>query len=103
MEQSVMERKSELAALCAKHKARRLALFGSAATGGFDSTTSDLDFLVEFKHMPPAAHADSYFGLMEDLRLLFQRSIELIEAAPIENPFFREAVQETEVVLYEAA
>jgi uncharacterized protein len=103
MERSLTERKGQLATLCTKHKVRRLALFGSAATGGFDPTTSDLDFLVEFEQMPPTAHADNYFGLMEDLKLLFQRDIELVELAPIENPYFREAVQETEVVLYEAA
>ena len=46
---------------------------------------------------------DSYFGLMEDLQKLFQVPVDLVELAPIRNPFFRQAVAETEEVLYEAA
>jgi predicted nucleotidyltransferase len=59
--------------------------------------------IVEFKPMPPIQHADNYFGLMEDLQRLFGMPIDLIEMGPIRNPFFRQAVAETQVVLYEAA
>lgn len=81
---------------------RHLALFGSAATDSFDQFSSDLDLIVEFKPMA-AQHADNYFGLIEDLQRLFGVSIDLIEMEPIPNPFFRQAVAETRVVLYEAA
>ena len=81
----------------------RLALFGSAATGSFDRSSSDLDLIVEFKPMSPVKHADNYFGLMEDLQRLFDVPVDLIELEPIRNPFFRQVVAETEVVVYEAA
>ena len=40
---------------------------------------------------------------MEDLQRLFEVPIDLIELEPVRNPFFRQAVAETEVVLYAAA
>ena len=51
-----------LPALCRRFGVRRLDLFGSAATGRFDPTRSDLDFLVVFEEIPPTAYADAYFG-----------------------------------------
>jgi uncharacterized protein len=103
MNRVVQEKLKELMDLCANRGVRRLALFGSAVTDSFDRSSSDLDLIVEFKPMSPVEHADNYFGLMEDLQQLFEVPVDLIELAPIRNPFFRQAVAETEEVLYEAA
>ena len=100
----VVEQKiGQLASLCSKRRVRRLALFGSAAAGSFDPSVSDLDLLVEFQAMPPAQHADAYFGLQEDLQRLFGLPVDLVEPRPIRNPYFRQAIAQTQVVLYEAA
>ncbi len=93
----------KLAGLCQKRRVSRLALFGSAAGDTFDPSRSDLDVLVEFESMPPPEHADAYFGLSEDLERLFGVRIDLVEPRAIRNPYFREAVERTQVVLYEAA
>jgi predicted nucleotidyltransferase len=94
---------AQVTALCRKHRVRRLALFGSGAKGQFDPTTSDVDLLVEFEPMTPSEHADSYFGLIEDLERLLDAPVDLVENAPIKNPYFRQAVEATQVVLFEAA
>ena len=103
MNRIVQEKLKELFDLCKNRGVRRLALFGSAATGAFDRSSSDLDLIVEFKPMSPVQHADNYFGLIEDLQKLFHIPVDLIELEPIRNPFFRKAVAETQEVLYEAA
>ena len=103
MNRVVQEKLKELVDLCKNRGVRRLALFGSAAIGSFDRSSSDLDLIVEFNPMSPVEHADNYFGLMEDLQQLFEVSVDLIELEPIRNPFFRKAVTETQEVLYEAA
>ena len=103
MNRVVQEKLKEMIVLCKKRGVRRLALFGSAATDSFDPSSSDLDLIVEFNPMSPVQHADNYFGLMEDLQKLFQVPVDLIELAPIRNPFFKQVVAETEEVLYEAA
>jgi len=92
MKEIIQQKIKELAEVCHKRNVRQLALFGSAATDDFDPQSSDLDFLVEFLPMPPAQHADSYFGLQEDLERLFSMPVDLVESAPIRNPYFREAI-----------
>lgn len=99
----VQDKINDLVALCNNRGVRRLALFGSAASGRFDPASSDLDFLVEFQPVRPAQHADNYFGLQEDLERLFGLPVELVEPGPIHNPYFRHAIDKTQVQLYVAA
>jgi predicted nucleotidyltransferase len=99
----VQKKIKDVAALCNHRGVRRLALFGSAASDRFDAASSDLDFLVEFHPVQPAQYADNYFGLLEDLERLFGVPVELIEAGPIHNPYFRQAIEKTQVQLYVAA
>ena len=44
----IASHREELEELCRRFHVRRLDLFGSAASDGFDPARSDLDFLVEF-------------------------------------------------------
>jgi len=96
-------RLAELEALCRRYHVQRLALYGSATGDAFDHATSDLDFAVAFAPLDPHQHKESYFGLLFALEDLFQRPVDLTEYATIRNPFFRESLLETEVMLYEAA
>jgi len=103
MNRVVQEKLKDMADLCKIRGVRRLTLFGSAATDSFDRFSSDLDLIVEFNPTSPVQHADNFFGLMEDLQRLFEVPVDLIELGPIRNPFFKQAVAETQEVLYEAA
>ncbi|OPY05533.1 MAG: Nucleotidyltransferase domain protein [Syntrophaceae bacterium PtaB.Bin038] len=103
MDTLVTDKLPEILRLCRKHNVRKLSLFGSAAAEAFQKGTSDLDFLVEFEGMTPVRHAESYFGLMEDLQRLFGMSIDPVEPGPIRNPYFKKIVDETKVLLYAAA
>jgi predicted nucleotidyltransferase len=89
-------------ALCHRYKVRRLELFGSAASGQTRPGTSDLDFLVEFEDLAPGTYADTYFGLLEALEQLFERSVDLVVASAIKNPYFRESIERTKTLLYAA-
>ena len=103
MNDIVQEKVKDLVALCNNRGVRRLALFGSAASGLFNPASSDLDFLVEFAPVSPAQHADNYFGRQEDLERLFGVPVELVEPGPIRNPYFRQAIEKTQVLIYAAA
>ncbi len=103
MVSALQAKRAEIAEVCAARRVRRLAVFGSAAGDDFDASASDVDIVVEFQPMSPTEHAQSYFGLMEDLERLFDLPVDLVESAPIRNPYFRRSVEETQVVLYEAA
>jgi uncharacterized protein len=98
----MMNKRRELSHLCERYRVRRLELFGSALTGAFDPATSDLDLLVEFGDVPAGCHADCYFGLLEALETLFGRSVDLVEARAIENPYFLAVINQGREVLYAA-
>lgn len=94
--------RSQLEKLCRRYHVKRLALFGSAASGPFDFGTSDLDFVVDFEPREDMDMADQYFGLLEELRALFQRRIDLVTERSIRNPYFKKAVDQTRIPLYAA-
>lgn len=98
----IEQHRREIDALCREHGVEQLALFGSAATGGFRANGSDLDFLVEFRTPQAAGYADRYFGLLEGLQNLFNRPVDLVVESAIRNPYFREAVDRSKALLYGA-
>jgi predicted nucleotidyltransferase len=102
MNNAVQNHRSELEHLCRRFNVRRLELFGSAATGQHLPRDSDLDFLVEFAPLPAGTYADTYFGFRESLEQLFGRSVDLVVASAIKNPYFRQSVEQTKVLLYAA-
>ena len=53
--------------------------------------------------MPPRERADHFFGLQEDLEALLGAAVDLVEPGPIRNPHFRDAVEASRVLLFEAA
>jgi predicted nucleotidyltransferase len=98
----VARHREALERLCRQFHVRRLELFGSAATGSFRPGESDVDFLVEFEPLPFGEYADAYFGLLFGLQDLLGRPIDLVSPEAITNPYFREAVDETKVLIFAA-
>ena len=90
----------ELAALCRRHRVRRLDVFGSAATGQLRAD-SDVDLLVEFEPMSEG-YADAYFGLLNALEILLRTPVDLVVASAIRNPYFRQSVEASRRPLYAA-
>jgi hypothetical protein len=89
-----------LNAVCRRFGVRRLDLFGSVARGEDDPTRSDLDILVTFEAMPPAAYADAYFGLKAALEEATGRPVDLLTEAALENPHLRRRVMAEARPLY---
>jgi predicted nucleotidyltransferase len=98
----VARHQAELEQICRRYRVRRLDLFGSAASGLDRPGESDLDFLVDFEPLAAGAYADTYFGLHEALEALFGRPVDLVVDAAIRNPYFRQSVEQTRVLLYGA-
>ncbi len=98
----IEQHRQEIDSLCRKHGVRRLELFGSAARGDFNPQTSDLDFIVEFANYAARSLADQWFGLQEDLEMLFGVKVELVSARTATNPYFLETVNRDKVTLFAA-
>jgi predicted nucleotidyltransferase len=52
--------------------------------------------------MPNGGYADAYFGLLQTLKDLFGRPIDLIASETIENPYLRKSIEETKILVYAA-
>lgn len=99
----VKNKLSEVETVCRACNVRRLWVFGSGAGQGFNPPASDLDFAVEFRDMPPAAHSDCFFKLLESLESLFGCAVDLLELDPVTNPFLKQSIAESRVMIFDAA
>jgi len=92
---------NELTELCRANHVKELFVFGSAITDRFNEK-SDVDLVVEFEALEPFAYADSYFSLKFALEELFQRSVDLLEAKEIRNPYLLKEISSKKRLLYAA-
>ena len=92
----------ELAELCRRDHVKRLDVFGSAAVGDFNPETSDIDFLVEFGESEDISLFQTRRDLTQALESLFNRSVDLVIFANVENPYFRSSVENTREPIFEA-
>lgn len=95
--------REDLIELCKKYRVAELDLFGSAATEDFDEEKSDIDFLVEFEKSVAQDRFDNFFNFLEELKQLFNRSIDLVEMGGLRNPYFIEMVNKTKRRIYAAS
>ena len=102
MQPLIEQNREKLLGLCRQYDVRRLDAFGSALREDFDPARSDLDFVVEFNNFNVDNAADRYLGLLVDLEDLFGREIDLVSYRAIRNPFFKQVVDQTRVLLYAA-
>ena len=88
--------------VCRRHNVRRLDLFGSAVGPNLDPRTSDLDFLVEFGPFTKGEYSEHYFALIDDLKSLFGRPVDLLVSRAVRNPYLLESINQTRESLYAA-
>ncbi len=87
--------------LCKEHHVEKLYAFGSVLTPSF-TDTSDVDFLVDFKNEEIKKFVSNFFSLKDGLESLLGREVDLVESDTISNPYFKEELEETKLLLYES-
>ena len=85
--------------LCVRHKVSRLFLFGSILSDKFKKN-SDIDFLVDFSEVDIYDYADNYFSLKKSLENLLKRQIDLLENKAIKNPYLRQSIDSSKIIIY---
>ncbi len=85
---------------CHKWKIKELSLFGSVLRDDF-RPDSDVDVLVEFDPGSPWSTFD-FVDMMEELKAMFGRKVDLVEKGGLRNPFRRHSILTTREVLYAA-
>jgi uncharacterized protein len=91
-----------ITAACARYGVVRLEVFGSVLREDFATDGSDVDFLVAFLPMETYARVDAYFGLLDELRRLLDREIDLVMVGAVKNPFIAREIERTKQLLYAA-
>jgi uncharacterized protein len=106
MRQSLLEKRipasqiSQIKTLCRKHRVLRLFAFGSVLDADFHPD-SDIDFLVSFDEVPLLEYGDNYFSLLESLRKLLSREIDLVIEKDLTNPVLIDSIRQHRALLYE--
>jgi uncharacterized protein len=98
----IERRQPDIVALARRFRVETLMIFGSAATGEFDPSRSDIDLVVRFRDMPPTDHADCYFGLLHALEDLLGTRVDLLEEEAISNPYLQRSIDQSKRTLYAA-
>lgn len=96
----IEQNKDKLIELCRRYHVCELDVFGSAATSEFDEQASDIDLLVEFDSSVRANRFDNFFALLEELKKLFGRPVDLVEPGGLRNPYFIDSVEKTRRRIY---
>ena len=98
----LQNKRDEIAKACERHGVARLDVFGSALRADFRPNVSDLDLLVEFKPMEPYERVEAYFGLLDDIRKLFNQKVDLVMTGAIKNQYIARDIDRTKQLLYAA-
>lgn len=90
----------ELKTVCEAHHVAMLYAFGSVLTKRFKHE-SDVDLVVVFEDIGLKGYASNAFQLKWALEKLFERPVDLLENQAIRNPFLREEIDETKMLVYD--
>jgi len=90
--------KDQIEAFCRKWGVREFSFFGSILREDF-GPHSDIDILVE---LDPARKIDvwDWMDMLEELRTMFGRNVDLVEKDAIRNPFRRRRILSHYEVVY---
>ncbi|MHB8995702.1 MAG: nucleotidyltransferase family protein [Armatimonadota bacterium] len=90
----IHEKREEILALAAKHKAKHIRVFGSVVRGE-DTADSDVDFVVAFED---SASLFDQIGLKLDLEDLLGRSVDVVEDEAVHWLIKERVLQEAQPV-----
>lgn len=91
--------KEKIISLCETHNVDQLFVCGSVLTSHF-SEKSDVDFIVSFLPIKYPDYSENYFDLKDALELLLSRKVDLLEEQAIKNPYFKQSVNQTKLLVY---
>ena len=80
---------------------KRFYLFGSILTTHFDTSTSDIDVLVETENIPPEEKGEQLMILWEELEKLFARKVDLLTENTLRNPYLIQEIRRTRKLIYD--
>lgn len=104
MHSVVASHQNEIRALCRAYGVARLEVFGSAARAhDFDTTRSDIDFLLVLDtDREPAFTMNDYLDFREALCDLLGRAVDLVMEHSVRNPYVRAQIENSRELVHAA-
>lgn len=99
----IYNRDKDFIDLCKNHRVKQIYAFGSSVSGDFDPEKSDIDLLVEIDEPDPIERGEKILSLWDKLEAFFKRKVDLLTNPNIRNPYLRQSVNETKVLIYDAS
>jgi len=93
----------QIAALCRAYGVQRLEVFGSILRADFDTSSSDIDLVVEFAPSPSGYGLRQYFDFKSELEQLFGRPVDLVELNAMESSRLKRIIERSKVPVYATA
>lgn len=97
--EQLLQHIDQIKKLCSLNGVRSLFAFGSVTTDQF-GPDSDIDMMVDIEDDDPITYSDRYFNLKFQLEQLLKRQIDLLEQKAIKNPYLRQQIDKTKVLIY---
>ena len=79
---------------------KSLFAFGSSVTNNFDSDKSDIDLLVEIEESDPIERGETIMSFWDEMEKFFKRKVDLLSNPTIRNPFLRQSINDSKVLIY---
>lgn len=90
----------KIISLCRKYKVKNMYAFGSILTPRFDDN-SDVDLSVNMlPEKDPLIVGENFLNLYMDLQDVFGRKVDLVSEEFIQNPYFKDELEETKKLIY---
>lgn len=100
-EMRIGDKIKDISEICRRSGVKTLILFGSALRSDF-SDDSDVDVAAVFERDGVKGSFDQYFRFKEEMERLLGRPVDVVCAAGVRNPLFRQEIERTGRLIYAA-
>ena len=97
----INKRLSDFINLCQSHEVKYIYAFGSSVTDKFDYKKSDIDLIVEINDIDPIEKGEKLISIWDKFEKFFQRKVDLLTDKPIKNPYLRNSIESTKILIYD--
>jgi predicted nucleotidyltransferase len=103
IKEEIAERENVFSDVCKAHNVKYIYAFGSAISNRFDKSKSDIDLLVEIEDSDPIERGDKLMSLWDIFEDFFQRKVDLLTEKSINNPFLRQSIDSSKILIYDGS
>lgn len=84
-----------------ENSVKKAYAFGSVCTGAFGED-SDVDILIDFEeNLDPITYGENYFKIVASIETILGRTVDLVTARTLTNPYFIKVMNQTKTAIYE--